>query len=242
MSTDNARRAGFTASQDVMTQMLGRVQNDVFSVIHRHCLMKDELCRASQETLANLIGYSPRTVRREIAKLKKRKFITEIAHQAGGKVNVYVVNREIVEEATLVYLNGRPESPTASENVDPEDEKGERSARESYLVGQGVLPGRPESPTATGERSARESDKDTIFKDTNKETKKETKNPLLRNLRISKPLTPDQRHALEEARNADYSGDSREHISAEELQARINAEDRGKKRYRRREMRELGSV
>ena len=168
MSTDNPRRPGFTVSYDWLTQMVGPVESSVFSVIERHCMMKEGQCRASQRTLADLIGCSTRTVKRKIKKLKEREFITEIAHQAGGKVNLYVVNRTKFEEARAVFLSGRPESLTASDIDDFEGEKAERWDSESQVVGQRVLPGRTESPRWSDSESYKDTIKDTI-KDRNKD-------------------------------------------------------------------------
>ncbi len=56
----------FTPILDIIAAQFGLVTAAVYGVVHRHCQMRDGICRASTRRMAQLLGTTHITVQRHV--------------------------------------------------------------------------------------------------------------------------------------------------------------------------------
>ena len=78
---------GWTPMIDAIVEQYGCITAVVFGVIWRHCQMKDNVCRASKETLAKMTGLSKRTIILHANKLVEDGFLS--VYENKGEPSTY---------------------------------------------------------------------------------------------------------------------------------------------------------
>lgn len=107
---------GFTPLIDVITADLGLVCSAVFGCMWRYCQMSDGVCRASQETIANKLGLSRKTVNEMIEKLTDAGYIEDRTPEVRNRPHIYAdtgrasLRFEVTGGVTLGYTKP-PEKP-----------------------------------------------------------------------------------------------------------------------------------
>jgi hypothetical protein len=128
--------AGFTPVIDALAREVGLVTAAVYGVVWRYCQMKDGVCSASLETIAEHVGLDRKTAERHVKKLCQKGYLKDLTPGTRNKSHVYVDTGRVkitgLVQAQVVPVDkveGQTESPTGLE------------------VGQRVLPGQTESLT-----------------------------------------------------------------------------------------------
>jgi chromosomal replication initiation ATPase DnaA len=82
---------GFTPVFDVIAgdEALGTTTALIFGVVWRHCQMKRGVCDASVPTLATLTGLSEKTVRRHLAALCTKGYLTDLTPDVRHRPHTY---------------------------------------------------------------------------------------------------------------------------------------------------------
>ncbi len=79
----------FTMIYDVLVEEFGLTTAAVYGVVHRHCLMREGVCRASTRRLGQLVGLSHYTVQRELLMLCDFGYIEDTTPGRRNKPHVY---------------------------------------------------------------------------------------------------------------------------------------------------------
>jgi len=78
MSTILTETEGFTPVIDVLAQELGLMTAVVYGIVWRYCQMRDKICSASLDILANHIAVDRKTIERHIKVLCEIGYLTAI--------------------------------------------------------------------------------------------------------------------------------------------------------------------
>ena len=136
---------GFTPVIDVLAQELGVMTSLVYGIVWRYCQMRDGVCWASKETIADHVGIDQKTVRRHLQKLVDAGYLEDATPDWTHKPHIYR-DTGLAQITGLVQAKvGGTESPTSQ---DLSTTKG--GTESPTLFGedsQKVLPGGTESPT-----------------------------------------------------------------------------------------------
>jgi hypothetical protein len=81
--------AGFTMIFDEIVREFGLTTAAVYGVVHRHCLMRDGVCRASTRRLGELVGLSHYTVQRELGMLCEFDYLIDTTPNRRNRPHVY---------------------------------------------------------------------------------------------------------------------------------------------------------
>lgn len=81
---------GFTPVIDIVVQDVGTTAALVYGVVFRYCEMRDGVCRASMETIADKVGVSRRTVLRHIRTLCKAGYLRDTTPDLRNRPHVFV--------------------------------------------------------------------------------------------------------------------------------------------------------
>ncbi len=79
----------FTMIYDLVAKEHGLVTAAVYGVVHRHCLMREGVCRASTRRIGEVIGLNHNTVQRELLWLCDLGFIYDTTPGRRNKPHVY---------------------------------------------------------------------------------------------------------------------------------------------------------
>ena len=82
---------GWSPILDVFVEEQGLATAAVFGVIWRHCQMRDNVCKASAETMGRKVGLTGRYVRTQIKKLCALGYIRDLTPDVKGQPHWYVV-------------------------------------------------------------------------------------------------------------------------------------------------------
>jgi hypothetical protein len=80
---------GFTPIIDVLAQEVGLITAAIYGVVWRYCQMKDGVCRASLETIAQRLGIKRKTVERHIKKLCERGYLKDLSPDVKNRPHIY---------------------------------------------------------------------------------------------------------------------------------------------------------
>lgn len=80
---------GFTPIIDVVVEDVGLVGAAIYGVVWRHCQMKDGVCYASREALAQKAGVSLATVNRYLGELCERGYLEDTTPDLRNKPHTY---------------------------------------------------------------------------------------------------------------------------------------------------------
>ena len=86
---DEEVESTFTMIYDLVAKEWGLVTAAVYGVVHRHCLMREGVCRASTRRLGELVGLNHNTVQRELWWLCELGFIYDTTPGRRNKPHVY---------------------------------------------------------------------------------------------------------------------------------------------------------
>src|SRR5512135_2844454 len=86
---DSNEQFTFTPILDTVAAQLGLVTAAVYGVVHRHCQMRDGVCRASVRRMAQLIGLNATTITRHLHKLVAEGYLEDLTHDQRHKPHVY---------------------------------------------------------------------------------------------------------------------------------------------------------
>ena len=75
---------------DLVAKEHGLVTAAVYGVVHRHCLMREGVCRASTRRIGELIGLNHNTVQRELVLLGELGFIEDLTPGRRNRPHVYI--------------------------------------------------------------------------------------------------------------------------------------------------------
>ena len=90
---ERERQAGFTPIFDEVAGELGIVAAAVYGCVWRHTQMRRQVCSASYQTIADLLGVSPRTVQTHIKALQKAGWIERVKAPTPRLPGEYVCGR-----------------------------------------------------------------------------------------------------------------------------------------------------
>ncbi len=79
----------FTMIYDVLVEEFSLTTAAVYGVVHRHCLMREGVCRASTRRLGKLIGLSHYTVQRELLMLCDFGYIEDTTPKRRNRPHIY---------------------------------------------------------------------------------------------------------------------------------------------------------
>jgi DNA-binding MarR family transcriptional regulator len=79
----------FSPIFDLVAAQYGLVTAAVYGVVHRHCQLRDGVCRASIRRLAQLIGVDRATVLRHLHKLVEEGFLEDLTPDQNNKPHIY---------------------------------------------------------------------------------------------------------------------------------------------------------
>jgi predicted transcriptional regulator len=80
---------GFTPVIDVVVKDVGLMSAVVYGIVWRHCQMRDEICRASLETLSEMVGCDRATIKRHITNLCERGYLEDTTPTRRNRPHVY---------------------------------------------------------------------------------------------------------------------------------------------------------
>jgi DNA-binding MarR family transcriptional regulator len=80
---------GFTPLIDALTTEVGLVQAAVYGAVWRHCQMRDGICTASQDTLAELLGIHRATILRHLKELCKKGYLRDTTPDLRNRPHTY---------------------------------------------------------------------------------------------------------------------------------------------------------
>src|SRR5512146_3125868 len=86
---DEKLESTFTMIYDLVAKEHGLVTAAVYGVVHRYCLMREGVCRASTRRIGELIGLSHYTVQRELWYLDSIGYICDTTPGKRNKPHVY---------------------------------------------------------------------------------------------------------------------------------------------------------
>ncbi len=79
----------FSPLFDLIAAQYGLVTAAVYGVVHRHCRMRDGVCRASIRRMAQLIGLDATTVMRHLHKLVTDGYLEDLTPDQRNKPHIY---------------------------------------------------------------------------------------------------------------------------------------------------------
>lgn len=83
------RKDGVTIVYDEITRKIDGMAALVFAVVHRHCRMNDGYCHCSVDTMAKLLGFDERTVRRQLVRLEEMGMIRKLREPTPRQTAAY---------------------------------------------------------------------------------------------------------------------------------------------------------
>ncbi len=105
---------GFTPVMDVIVNHLGLMPAVVFGRVWRYCQMKDQVCSASLEKIAEGIGVDRVTVLRHIKELCEHGYLEDTTPDLKNRPHVYV---DTGKAQLILSLSGVAESNTTQKGV-----------------------------------------------------------------------------------------------------------------------------
>lgn len=108
---------GWTPLMDAMVRELGLVRAAVYGVVWRHCQMKDRVCKASQETLAEILGIDRVTLNRHLKALVEAGYLIDTTPDRRNAPHVYKDAGKVLIRA-LLEAQVNPEGVTL-DNTEP---------------------------------------------------------------------------------------------------------------------------
>lgn len=120
---------GFTPVIDVVVKDVGLIAAVVYGRVWRYCQMKNRVCTASLQVIADEIGMSRKTAERHIKTLCEAGYLIDKTPERRNRPHIYA-------DAGRIVINGllSAQSPDIeSEQVERSDRESECSDRESYL-------------------------------------------------------------------------------------------------------------
>ena len=79
----------YTKLYDLVAAQVGTVNAIVYGVVHRHCQMRDGVCRASMRRLAALVNLDPATVLRHLHELVEAGYLEDLTPDRRNKPHIY---------------------------------------------------------------------------------------------------------------------------------------------------------
>ena len=156
--SDLLREVRYTPCFDFVSVLYGSNVDRVLGKIWRYAQMRNGVCEASIETIANDLGMGISSIQRIIPILENSKMVTDLTPKIRNHPHTYRINEDEIKRQNKKWLDGSSKRPTrASEVVQNEN-----------LVVQNELAGSSKRTTITGNRSFkmnvedRDSIKDTI--------------------------------------------------------------------------------
>jgi hypothetical protein len=104
---------GFTLLLDPVLAKYGLTGAAVFGSVYRHSLMRNEICYASQETIAKMVGVSRETANRHLRELVKGDYLRLGKNDIPNFTNLYFPTGKAGIEADVTLR--------AFEHNDPKD-------------------------------------------------------------------------------------------------------------------------
>ncbi len=86
---DRNEQFTFTPILDIVAAQLGLVTAAVYGVVHRHCQMRDGICRASIRRMAQLVGVDRATILRHLRKLVEAGYLEDLTPDQRNKPHIY---------------------------------------------------------------------------------------------------------------------------------------------------------
>ena len=86
---DSTDQFTFTPILDIIAAQFGLVTAAVYGVVHRHCLMRDGICRASTRRMARLLGTTHITVQRHIRILVENGYLEDLTPDRGKQPHIF---------------------------------------------------------------------------------------------------------------------------------------------------------
>ena len=113
-----SRIGGFTPLIDSLAELYGIIRAAVYGKVWRYCQMKDGVCRASLETLADGMGVDRSTISRHLAALCEDGYIKDLTPDLRNRPHVYsdTGKSRIIVNITVAQCNTEPET-VAQSNV-----------------------------------------------------------------------------------------------------------------------------
>ena len=107
---DSNEQFTFTPILDILAAQFGLVTAAVYGVVHRHCQMRDGVCRASTRRMAQLLGTTHITVQRHLRILVENGYLEDLTPDRGKKPHIF-------RDLYVMGPHPRPDSalPTALE-------------------------------------------------------------------------------------------------------------------------------
>lgn len=93
--------SGFTPILDSMVKRYGLIGANVYGVVLRHAKMRNGVCSASQERMAELLGINRMTVNKWIAKLCDDGYLEDTTPDAKNRTHVYRVTGKAGLQTTI---------------------------------------------------------------------------------------------------------------------------------------------
>lgn len=103
---------GFTPLMDIVVQDVGLIEAAVYGNVWRYCQMKDGVCRASMQTIADNLSISRRTAMRHIDALCKAGYLKDLTPDLRHKPHTYADTGKARIVGLLSAREGVPESHT----------------------------------------------------------------------------------------------------------------------------------
>jgi len=158
MSTVTTKIKGFTPVIDSVAQQMGFVTAGVYGLVWRHCQMEDRVCRASVETLAEMLQLSPKTIRRHLDLLVQAGYIIDTTPDRRNAPHVY-------RDAGKVQIDGEIAANEVGQKVQPAAQNEGEVGQKVQPVGQKVQPrlvteSTEETREETNEESSTEKNQD----------------------------------------------------------------------------------
>ena len=190
------RVQGFTPVIDALAQELSTFHALVYGVVWRFCQMDDEVCTASTETLARMIGISRRTVWRYLKDLCEQGYLRDLTpdrrnvphvYQDTGKAKILGLVEGVVEEDETVaerHSAGEVEGETVAQGHSS-DNDGDQTVAESHstVAERHSLPETvAESHSNCGRESHEESIKKRVLK---RESRREAVSTVVRLFKVA---------------------------------------------------------
>jgi len=178
LKTFLTRVQGFTPVIDALAQELSTLHALVYGVVWRFCQMKDDVCTASTETLAQKVGISRRTVWRYLKDLCEEGYLEDLTPNRRNAPHVYrdtgkakilgLVEGKVEVEETVAesHSSGVVEEATVADRYSSDiDSEPTVAERHSGMTERDSLPETvAESHSNCGRESHEESIKDKVLK------------------------------------------------------------------------------
>jgi len=141
--------AGFTPLMDVIAEADGIVCAAVFGKVWRYCQMKDEVCKASTDTIASGLGIDRSTVSRHLATLCEKGYIKDLSPDVRNAPHVYADAGKIRVRVSLTVAENTPtvaqRTPTVAESRMSKDSK--KDSKKETLAAKPIAAKHPELTT-----------------------------------------------------------------------------------------------